>query len=547
MPLTIDSNQSSLSYAQEESLQVLPGVDGANAVWFPLEPNTYSSFGGDTKTVMREPITATRQRYKGTVTDLDVKAGFTTDVTEDNLTRLLQGFLFALAHEKPKTAPLNSAAIPVTAVAAGSLTAAFGTAWHVGSIVQSKGFANAPNNSLTRVTASTGASLTVAPYLGGAAEAVFVAEVPPATATLETVGFALSGDVLLYGPGSTLAGATVVLPVLVSAATIDFTTLPLLPGEWFYLGDADDLLTDTSASEYNFMNTGGTRNRGYCRIATISAHQITTDLYIPGSTPWDLGGGAGGSCAIGASGYVSMFFGTVIRNEPLPANIVRSTYTLQRYLGVGAGGQNNLEAITGAIPNELSLTIPSNNKLTADLTFVAMNTVQQYLAAMPGTYTPLAIEPPFNTSENVFAMFLYVIDSLAEQTPLFGYATDQKLQINNNVKPNKAIGVVGAFEGNTGMFDVSGTLTCYFDDIAAQQAVANNANVGLTNIFSSATGGFIIDLPILTLALPGLKVEKDKPIMADISHNASQGVNGFTLLYNKFSYLPAPALSAYNG
>jgi hypothetical protein len=95
--------------------------------------------------------------------------------------------------------------------------------------------------------------------------------------------------------------------------------------------------------------------------------------------------------------------------------------------------------------------------------------------------------------------------------------------------------------------DVSGSLTCYFDDIAAIQAVQNNANVGLTNIFAkpSEKAGFIIDLPVLTLTLPGLKVEKDKPIMADITHSASVGTAGHTILYNKFGYLPASAMDNY--
>lgn len=549
MPLTIDSNQSSLSYALESSLEVLPGTP----VWYPLEPNSYNSFGGDTKTTMRQPITATRQRSKGTVTDVDVKAGFTTDVTQDNLTRLLQGFFFAYAHEKPKTLPVSGLApvqIPVTGVTSAGFTAASGLGWPVGSIVLSKGFSNAGNDSLWRATAAAAGLLTVSPYVGGSAGSALVVEAaPPAAATLESVGFALSGDVLLYGPGSTFAGATVIQPFLSSAATIDFTTLGLLIGEWIYLGDVDDLLTDTGVTEYNFIGTGTVRNRGFCRIAAIAAHQLTFDLAI-GSATWTLGTGSGGSCPIGTGEHVSMYFGTVIRNEPLPANIVRTTYSLQRYLGVGANNNPNLEYISGAIPSEIAFTIPSNNKLSADLSFVGMSTAQEYQSALPGTYVPLvAGAAPFNTSQDVFALLLYIVNPLvAQQAPLFGYATEEKLTLNNNIKPNKAIGVVGAFEGNTGMLDVSGTVSCYFDDIAAQQAVSNNANVGLTNIFSGRGAGFILDMPELTLALPGLKVEQDKPIMADVSHNASVGTTGgYTMLYNKFNFLPAPAVAGYAG
>lgn len=541
--LTVDSNKSSLFYAEETTIKTLP----VTPTWRPLQPNSYSSFGGDTKTTMSEPITKDRQRFKGSVTDLDVKAGITSDVKQDNLSRIMQGFLYALAHEKATTAPINPTGTQrtITSVAAGSITAsaAFGST-PVSSLLFSKGFAKAQNNSLTRLTAVAGAVYSVSPYYGGEAESALVAEAaPPATASVEVVGFALHGDVLLYGPGSTFGGAVVVNPLLSSAANVDFTTLGLQAGEWVYLGDNNDDLSDTGATEYNFFAADGTtRNRGYCRIAAISATVLQFDICI-GSATWALGSGAGGSCAIGASTYASMYFGTVIHNE-LSANIVRTTYTLQRQLGKGAGNQDMLEYISGAVPDQLSLSIPSNNKLTADLSFVGMDAQQEYAASLSGTYLPQDASAAYNTASDLFAAFIYIV---GDSAPLFGYATDQKLTINNNAKPNKALGVIGAFEANIGDFDVSGSITAYFDDIASMTAVRNNSDVGLTNVFSKSNAGWIVDLPMLTLKSPGLKVEKDKPIMSDVSHDASVGSNDFTLLYNHFSYLPSAAMSNYAG
>jgi hypothetical protein len=551
MPITIDSNKTSLSYAEEASLSTLP----ANPTWHPLEPNSYSSFGGDLKTTTREPITATRQRAKGTVTDLDVTAAFNTDVTQDNLTRLLQGFFFAKAHEKFKTQPINGTAIALTGAVAASqeITAAAGLgAVAIDTLIKPSGFANAANNGLFRVTAAAAGELTLASYVSGGAAVPLVDEAaPPAAALLEAVGVALHGDVLLYGPGSN--GGATIQPYLSSAANVDFTTLGLLPGEWVYLGDADDTLGDAAATEYNFLSADGTkRNRGYCRILSIAPTKLTFDIAI-GAQTWVQGSGANGSCPVPASGFVSLYFGTVIRNEPVAANIVRTTYTLQRFLGQNADNQSQLEYVSGAVPNEFSLTIPSNNKLTSDLTFVGMDTQQEAIAQLPGTYLGLFSEPAFNTSQDVFALLLYIIDAAqTQQQPLFAYATDQKITINNNTKPNKAIGVVGAIEASVGNFDVSGTLTCYFDDIAAIQAVRNNTDVGLTNIFAKQNSGMIIDLPLLTLAMPGVKVEKDKPIMADITQTAAPRPDAtnllyYTALYNQFTYLPASAMADYAG
>jgi len=551
MPATIDSNKTGLTYAEEVSLQVLAAVP----VWYPLEPNTYSAFGGDLKTVSREPINATRQRSKGTVTDLDVTAGFAHDFIQGRMARLLQGFFFAFAHQKPQTQPLHGAPVVITGVTLNAglginVTAAAGLAvFPAMALVKTSGFTAPANNTILHAAAAGAAgSLALGAYLSGATNAALQADAAPlATAALEVVGTALSGDVLLYGPGSIYSGGPVIQPFLESAATINFTTLGLMPGEWVYLGDADDMLVDVSASEHNFVGAGNVRNRGYCRIGSISATQLVFDLSI-GSESWALGTGAGGSTPVGVSGFVSMYFGTVIRNEPIPANIVRTTYTLQRYLGQGVNNEDNLEYVSGAVPNEFTLTIPSNSKLACDFTFVGMNTEQAYLASLPGTYVPLTPEDAYNTSQDMYAMLLYIIDTTkTTQAPLFGYATNEKLVINNNTKTNKAIGVVGGFEANTGNFDVSGSLTCYFDDIAALQAVRQNANVGLTNIFAKENAGFILDLPLLTLGTKGLKVEQNKPIMADVTHTASPGVENYTTLYNNFTYLPASAMAEYVG
>ena len=87
----IDSNITGLRYQEETSI----GVANTANDWIPLEPNSYDDFGGEFTTLARNPINSTRQRLKGTLTDLDATAGLASDLTQANLEDILQGYFFA--------------------------------------------------------------------------------------------------------------------------------------------------------------------------------------------------------------------------------------------------------------------------------------------------------------------------------------------------------------------------------------------------------------------------------------------------------------------
>lgn len=496
----IDSNVTGLRYAEEASLRTLPG----SAVFYPLEPNSYSDFGGQISTVARNPINPSRQRKKGVTTDLDASGGFNQDLTLNNTTRLLQGFFFADIREKKTTAPMNSAATPLTGVTASSKTYAAAAGllgFPAGSLILATGFGVTANNGVKRVTsASTTTAVVVTEDLEDESS-------PPATAKLEMIGREFASAAVSITMNGNL--------VRLTSGSVDMTTLGLIPGEWIFLGG--------DGANFQFTN-----NHGFARIATIAAGYLEFD-----KVSWAP------VAEVGTGKTIRIFFGSVLKNEDDPSLIKRRTYHVERTLGLDANGTMS-EYLVGAVPNEMTLNVAQADKVNIDLTFVAVDneqrTGQQGLKA--GTRPALDPADAFNTSSDFSRIKLASVTADAAPDPLFAFATEMTLTINNNVTPNKAIGVLGAFDTSAGTFEVGGSMTAYFADVNAVKAVRDNADITMDVIMLKRNAGMLFDIPLLSLGDGRLSVEQDQAITLPLETNAAESVFRHTLLFQSFSYLP---------
>lgn len=502
----VDSNVTGLAFAEELTLRVLPGTLGADAVWYPLEPNSYKDFGGQLATVARDPINPSRQRKKGVVTDLDASGGFSQDITPVNTPRLLQGFFFADAREKPSTQKMTTPAVPLTSVSTTQYLAASGLAvFGAGQIIFASGFGVAGNNGVKNVTASAAGTVTVA-------EALTAEASPPAAAKIQVVGFkfaAASAAIAIVGG----------LPRLTSSGT-DLTTLGMIPGEWIYVGG-------DGGTGNVFVNNGG-----FARINAITAGYLEFD-----KTSWIPVAEAGTGLTI------SIWMGTVIKNESNSSLIKRRTFNVERQLGRDDAGIMS-EYLLGAVANEITVNMPQADKVTIDMSFVALDNEQRagVVGLKAGTRVTLPPADAFNTSNDFARVKLAsVTPTDAAPIPLFAYATELSLTINNNVTPNKAVGVLGGFDTSAGTFEVGGKVTAYFADIAAVQAVRNNADVTVDYIMCKNNTGLLWDIPLLSLGDGRLSVEKDAPITLPLDTNAAESKFGHTLLFQSFAYLPTVA------
>lgn len=499
-----DSNLTGLRIAEEASLKTLPG----SPVWYAQEPNSYADFGGQLKTVARNPINPSRQRQKGTITDLDASGGFNQDLTLNNLTRALQGFFFASIREKVSTVPMNSAAVPFTGITASPKTYTAGSGlggFATGRLVLASGFSVSTNNGLKTIASKTGTTVVVVETTADEAS-------PPAAGSLKTVGHSFaSADLSIVMSGS--------LPRVTSAA-VDMTTLGLVAGEWIWLGG------DGAG------NTFASVNKGLARVGAIAVGYLELD-----KTTWTPIADAG------TGKTVQIFFGNFLKNESDPTLIIRRSYNVERTLGSDADGVMS-EYLVGAVANELTLNVPQADKVHTDLTYVALDNEQRtgLTGVKSGTRPDALGESCFNTSSDIARIRLGIVSASSPNVAaLFAYATEMTLNVKNGVTPNKALGVLGGFDTSAGTFEVGGKLTAYFADVAAVAAVRANSDITIDVFLHKANAGMVWDVPLLGLGDGRLKVEQDKAITLPLEVSAAQGKFNSTLSFTTFPYLPNAA------
>lgn len=482
--------------------------------WFNLEPNEYSDFGAEITTTERNTINPSRQKQKGVVTDLDASGGFQQDLTQNNTQRIMQGFMFADAREKATTSPIK---LPYATRTTASLSnngvvdfsGTIASQFRVNDLIQIRNANENPNNRVG-ITVSIDDADTI---------------------TLNDTGNLVTennSDIIVEAVGHQFsAGATGIVlnqgTMTLTNALDDFTLLGLTPGEWIFLGG--DL------EEHKFSNNAP----GFARVVSVDTDALVIDM-VTWPSPQTEAATAGKS--------IRIYFGTVIRNEKEPELIKCRSYHVERTLGRDSFG-TQAEYLKGAVPNEITFNFAATEKLTIDMSFVALD--NELRNGTEGTKAGDHYAPPFedayNTTSNIYQMAIYVHDdTFVTPGSLFGYVEEGELTINNNVSGLKAIGVLGSFAPNVGNFDVAGELQIYFATVEAVRAVRNNADVGFNVIGTKDNGGFVFDIPLLSLGNGRNEVEVDTPIMLPLEKMGAENEGGYTLMTTWFPYLPNAAM-----
>src|SRR5690606_12338796 len=150
-------------------------------------------------------------------------------LAQNNLARMLQGFLFADIREKATNIPMNGTAQTFSGVTQSDKTytlggGTVGSLFTAGDLAFATGFAQTANNGLKTVASSSATGTT------GVVDESLADETPAAAAKLAKVGVVLdsaTADVGVSGSWPKLSRAS---------GTVDWTSFGLIPGEWVFIG-----------------------------------------------------------------------------------------------------------------------------------------------------------------------------------------------------------------------------------------------------------------------------------------------------------------------
>lgn len=475
-----DSNATSLSIAREcEPTALTP--------WKYLQINELSTFSAELTTVARDPITLDRMARKGTVTGLAASPAFTSD----NFMDMMRYFGGAQVYSTWKgQSPFGK--LP-TATTATGYTVPTGPIVAAGMLVYAAGWSTPANNGLKAAgAASTATEIKVSGL---------VVETAPPSAVLHVVGVqAAAGDLAIDASGN------------LTSTILDFTTLGLTVGQWVHIGGTDPATQFANADDY-----------GLARVAVIAANKLSLSQREQAYTA-DTGTGK----------TIHLYFGSFVRNVPVDsADFQRVRHTIEARYNTSP---TLYEYARDAYCNTLALGFPLEDKATLEFGMVAKDLEAPVATRKLGSgWTDMVQSEAFNTAADFMRLRVAGIDEMGYDT----YFKDTTVTIDNGVTPEVVLGNLGAAFINLGNLAVTIETETVMVNGAVLSAVRNNTSVSLAMGLRNNDGGFVVDIPSMTMGDGTKNLARNEKVKVAISCTAFKDpVLGYAVGISLFGYLP---------
>lgn len=412
-----DSNRLQLAYVEEVTLGTTPAISGttvarlARATGESLNFNIANAVSNEIRTDRMVPdLIQSSAQNAG-----DANFELSYPINRSFLDDMIGGGLYNTWTQLPyKNNITSDSELANVGSGTGVYTVdANGTNFKVGHLVRATGFTNAANNNGLTGTFEVSASGATTVTTSNSASVAETA--PPVGATLQTVGFVgASADITATADG------------LASTAT-NFVTLGVTVGMWLKVGG--------SAAGDKFATAA---LNDWIRVSAVTATAITADNKPAG---WTTDAGTGKT--------IKIWFGDVIKN-----GVTRRSFTIEK----GLVDITQYFQYKGMIVGQMALSLDAQQFVTGSFSYLGMT------HASSGT--PLSGSPFAASLEDVLSAMANVGriaeagSSILSSNPI----RQLTLQVQNNLRPQSAIGQVGLVGVGSGRCDVTGSINCYFND-----------------------------------------------------------------------------------
>jgi hypothetical protein len=175
------------------------------------------------------------------------------------------------------------------------------------------------------------------------------------------------------------------------------------------------------------------------------------------------------------------------------------------------------------------LTAASQSIVEANFTFAGRSSAFQDSGRLAGAST--LPTPPFqvlNSSSNVAKLLRGGASVLSDATK--NYITELSLTVNNNLRRKNAVGFLGAADIGAGEFNVTGSLSSYFDDKSIADQVVNNTETAIQAVFQDSS------LHVAVYDIPRIKWSEGRPEVPGKNDDVIINPNFQALKDNTFGY-----------
>lgn len=420
--------------------------------------------------------------------DIGIELSFQT--IDDHLEEAVQGAWST----KPNVVNTGSNT-PISALTTTTVTVTSGgAAFLAGMLCVLQGFPTTANNNVAKVVASNTSSTVVFPASSWTAETAAIA----VGAYLRAVGFqGASADITATASG-------------IASTVLDFTTLGLVVGEWVKLGG--------TAAGTQFATAA---NNGWARISAIAAHALTFDI-LP--TGWTTDSGTGKT--------IRMFFGDVLRNGTTTySSTIERQYTDQAV--------PTYEYLSGLSVDKLTIPLGAQKIATATVSYTGASTLSQTSRLSGATDTAAPTTDIFNTTSNLFG-------AIEGGSPLIGpdFVLSMSMTINNNLRPQIALGSLSPVGIGNGEFNLSLSLDYYMGDNTIYSKLLSNTLSSFSFRLQDTAGenpnnaAYVFDMPSLryTAGAPSVPGKNQDVMMNMTAQALMHATLGYTLHISRMWY-----------